>query len=174
MKMENDMWKYGFVFLFVAATVYGCKGSDGGSGDTNVTLTSNTAFKASSFAIGCLVVSDNVTKCVCYESDVEYTGDATGSANCVDAASGGGTLVADGTKISDVAEGGHYYCSSTDPNDLSTLCEDGDANTETATLEAGDGGETGSTGVPGEDGADGDDKDYTITFTTAGRSIAED
>lgn len=165
------MWKSIVIASLAVLVLMGCKGTDGDDGKISVTLTSSTAFRNSSAALGCFIVDSDTTQCLCYESGTIYTGTASGSSSCTNVASSL-TLVAEGTKISDVTEGDHYYCSSTNNANWGTLCQDGDANTSTASLEKQSGKE-GTTGIPGTNGDSGDDNDYTILYTDTGRSISK-
>ncbi len=148
------MWKHLLVALIAGILMFGCadsSDSDDSSDSSSVSLNGADTFKAESFAVGCFIVSDSSTQCICYEGGTEYTGDASGSTYCTDVASASYTLVADATTISSVSAGDHYYCSTTDANELSNLCTSSDSNRSTATIVAG--------------------TNYTVTYATTGHSI---
>ncbi len=148
--------------------LFGCKGTDGDDGKIGVTLTADATFKASSFAIGCFIVSNTETSCLCYESGTGYTGTATGSTTCQGYANDV-TLVADTTTLSSVASGSHDYCISANS---AVNCDSGTKDAVTLSANSGDDGSSTAMVLP-ENGEDGGDKSYTLTFSTSSVSLTE-
>ncbi len=150
--------------------VIGCKGSDGDDGTANVTITANSTFTSSSFALGCFVVSDSDTSCLCYESGTGYTGTATGSTSC-SSYSSSVNLVADQSIFSSAAAGDHTWCLTTD---TSVDClNSGMTGTATVTVNSGESGSS-DLGVLPKDGDDGAAKAFTITFSSTSATFAAD
>lgn len=147
----------------------GCKGNDGEDGDIKVTLMATKAFQKQSFAAGCFVVSSEEAYCLCYENGTEYTGDADGSSKCHYIV-GSASLVTNYTDVSNLYEGQHSYCWTTDSSTLSTLCTTEDSSINYIYLEQERGEEAEYNLVP-VDGEDGEDTDIRIMYTTDGPNI---
>jgi len=146
----------------------GCKGSDGDDGSITVTLSGDSTFTNSAFALGCFVIDDSTTRCLCAESGTYFTGEAAGSVTC-NGYKDDLTMVANGSEYSSVTAGSHnWYLTTTAGTDPST----DKTGTVTLTANSGDSGGTTAVVLP-ENGDDGADKTYTVTFTSTAATAAE-
>ncbi len=159
------------VIILSMLFVLGCKGSDGDDGTANVTITADSTFTSSASVLGCFIVSDSDTSCLCYEGGTGYTGTAASSSFCSNYGSIDGlTLVADQTVFSSAAAGDHTWCMTTSASvDCTT---GGTTGTVAVTVNSGESGSSDLVVLP-KDGDNGAAKAFTLTFSSSTATITE-